>query len=245
MTEQHITLITGASRGIGFSTAEYLAKQGHLVIGLARHVPEKPFPGEFFTVDLSDRHGTTETMANLTKQYAFDGVLNNVAVINPQPLEELTLDNFEGVIDLNLRVAIQTVQAVVPSMKAKKWGRIVNVSSIASLGVQNRTSYAIAKAGMLGMTRTWALELVKSGITVNAVAPGPIETEKTQRICPPGSELRKQCISGVPMERFGQPSEVAATIGFLFSEEAGYMTGQTLFVDGGCSININPCYKPR
>ncbi len=130
MTEQHITLITGASRGIGFSTAEYLAKKGHLVIGLARHAPEKTFPGEFVTVDLSDRHATKEILANLKSQYSFDGVVNNVATAYPQPLEEVTLDNFEAVIDLNLRVAIQIVQAVVPSMKVKKWGRIVNVSSI-------------------------------------------------------------------------------------------------------------------
>ncbi len=96
MKQQHITLITGASRGIGFSTAEYLTKKGHLVIGLARHAPEKTFPGEFVTVDLSDRHATTETLANLTNQYAFDGVVNNVGIVHPQPLEEVTLDNFEA-----------------------------------------------------------------------------------------------------------------------------------------------------
>ncbi|MGK7920746.1 MAG: SDR family oxidoreductase [Trichodesmium sp.] len=245
MTEKHITLITGASRGIGFSTAEYLAKQGHLVIGLARHVPQKPFPGEFVTVDLSDRHATTETLANLTNKYSFDGVVNNVGIVHPQPLEEVTLDKFDAVIDLNLRVAIQTVQAVVPSMKAKKWGRIVNISSIAALGAQDRTSYTIAKAGMISLARTWALELVSSGITVNTVAPGGIETEMAKRICPPGSEVEKRCISGIPMKRFGKPLEVAATIGFFFSEEAGYITGQTLFVDGGCSIDVHPYYKAR
>ncbi|NES67344.1 MAG: SDR family oxidoreductase [Okeania sp. SIO2D1] len=245
MTQQHITLITGASRGIGFSTAEYLAKKGHLVIGLARHVPEKPFPGEFFTVNLSDRHGTTEILANLTKQFSFDGVVNNVGIVHPQPLEEVTLDNFEAVIDLNLRVAIQTVQAVVPSMKAKKWGRIVNISSIAALGAQDRTSYTIAKAGMISLARTWALELVKSGITVNVVAPGRIETEIGRRIFPTGSEEEKRLIAGIPMRRAGKPSEVAAAIGFFFSEEAGYITGQTLFVDGGCSIDVHPYYKAR
>lgn len=245
MTQQHITLITGASRGIGFSTAEYLANKGHLVIGLARHVPERPFPGEFVTVDLSDRHATTETLANLKGQYAFDGLVNNVGIVNPQPLEEVTLDNFEAVIDLTLRVAIQTVQAVVPSMKVKQWGRIVNVASIAALGVQNRTSYSAAKAGMISFTRTWALEFVKSGITVNAVAPGRTKTEMAGRIFSPGSTQEKRLISGIPMERLGTPSEVAATIGFFFSEEAGYITGQTLFVDGGCSIDIHPYYKAR
>ncbi|NEP81079.1 MAG: SDR family oxidoreductase [Okeania sp. SIO3B3] len=245
MTQQHITLITGASRGIGFSTAEYLAKKGHLVIGLARHTPEKPFPGEFFTVDLSDRDATTETLANLTKQYAFDGVVNNVGIAHPELLEEITLDNFDAVIDLNLRVAIQTVQAVVPSMKAKQWGRIVNISSICAFGAQNRGSYAVAKAGMISFTRTWALELVKNGITVNAVAPGPIETELFRNYFPIGSEAEKYYLKGMPMGRFGKPSEVAVTIGFFFSEEAGYITGQTLFVDGGSTIDIHPYYKTR
>ncbi|NER02576.1 MAG: SDR family oxidoreductase [Okeania sp. SIO3C4] len=245
MTQQHITLITGASRGIGLSTAEYLAKKGHLVIGLARHTPEKPFPGEFFTVDLSDRDATTETLDNLTKQYSFDGVVNNVAIVHPQPLEEITLDNFDAVIDLNLRVAIQTVQAVVPSMKAKQWGRIVNISSICAFGAQNRGSYAVAKAGMISFTRTWALELVKNGITVNAVAPGPIETELFRNYFPIGSEAEKYYLKGMPMGRFGKPSEVAVTIGFFFSEEAGYITGQTLFVDGGSTIDIHPYYKTR
>ncbi|NES03889.1 MAG: SDR family oxidoreductase [Okeania sp. SIO2F4] len=243
MTEQHITLITGASRGIGFSTAEYLAKKGHLVIGLARHVPEKSFPGEFVTVDLSDRHATKETLANLKSQYAFDGVVNNVGIAHPELLEEITLDNFDAVIDLNLRVAIQTVQAVVPLMKAKKWGRIVNISSIAALGAQNRGTYAVSKAGMISFTRTWALELVKSGITVNAVAPGPIDTELFRYYYPSGSEVEKRYLRGVPIGRFGKPSEVAATISFFFSEEAGYITGQTLFVDGGSTIDIHPYYK--
>ncbi|NER02575.1 MAG: SDR family oxidoreductase [Okeania sp. SIO3C4] len=245
MTEQHITLITGASRGIGFSTAEYLAKQGYLVIGLARHVPEKPFPGEFFTVDLSDRDATTETLANLTKKYSFDGIVNNVGIVHPQPLEEITLDNFDAVIDLNLRVAIQTVQAVVPSMKTKKWGRIVNIASIAAIGVPNRTSYSAAKAGMISFTRTWALEFAASGITVNAVSPVRIETEMGRSIFSAGSEEKNRLISGIPMGRAGKPSEVAAAIGFFFSEEAGYITGQILSVDGGCSIDIHPYYKAR
>ncbi|WP_143437866.1 SDR family oxidoreductase, partial [Hydrocoleum sp. CS-953] len=186
-----------------------------------------------------------ETLANLTKQYAFDGVVNNVGIAHPELLEEITLDNFDAVIDLNLRVAIQTVQAVVPLMKAKKWGRIVNLSSIAALGAQNRGTYAVSKAGMISLTRTWALELVKSGITVNAVAPGPIDTELFRYYYPSGSEVEKRYLRGVPIGRFGQPSEVAATIGFFFSEEAGYITGQTLFVDGGCSIDVHPYYKGR
>ncbi|NEP82307.1 MAG: SDR family oxidoreductase [Okeania sp. SIO3B3] len=193
----------------------------------------------------NDRDATTETLANLTKKYSFDGIVNNVGIVHPQPLEEITLDNFDAVIDLNLRVAIQTVQAVVPSMKTKKWGRIVNIASIAAIGVPNRTSYSAAKAGMISFTRTWALEFAASGITVNAVSPVRIETEMGRSIFSAGSEEENRLISGIPMGRAGKPSEVAAAIGFFFSEEAGYITGQILSVDGGCSIDIHPYYKAR
>ncbi|WLE98010.1 MAG: SDR family oxidoreductase [Candidatus Electrothrix communis] len=245
MTEQHITLITGASRGIGLTTAQFLAKKGHLVVGLARNPPVKDFPGQFVSVDLADSHAAAATLADLSSQYAFDGVVNNVGIVRPEPLEDVTPEHLHEVIDLNLRVALQVVQTAVPSMKAKGWGRIVNISSISALGAQERTSYAAAKAGMISFARTWALEFAADGITVNTVAPGGIETEMTRQLCPAGSEAEKRCLAGIPMGRFGQTSEIAATVGFFFSEEAAYITGQTLFVDGGCCIDIHPCYKAR
>ncbi|CAK8713278.1 3-oxoacyl-[acyl-carrier-protein] reductase FabG [Candidatus Electrothrix laxa] len=245
MTERHVTLITGASRGIGLTTARFLAEKGHLVVGLARNPPERDFHGEFVSVDLADCHAAAATLADLSDRYAFDGVVNNVGIVRPEPLEDVTPEHFHEVIDLNLRVALQTVQAVVPSMKAKGRGRIVNISSISALGAQDRTSYAAAKAGMISFARTWALEFAADGITVNTVAPGGIETEMSRKLCPAGSEAEKRCLAGIPMGRFGQTPEVAATVGFFFSEEAAYITGQTLFVDGGCCIDIHPCYKAR
>lgn len=235
-TNQHVTVITGASKGIGRTTAELLAARGHLVIGLARRAPEQPFPGEFLAVDLADRAATAQVLDEITQRFAVDGLVNNVALVRPQPLGDVGLADLDAVLDLNLRVALQMTQAFLPGMQARQWGRIVNISSLTAVGAKFRTSYAAAKAGLISFTRGWALELATTGITVNAVAPGPTETELFRENNPPGSAGEARYLSMVPMGRFGQPAEIAAAIVFLLSEEAAFLTGQTLFVDGGASI---------
>ena len=165
-----------------------------------------------------------------------DGVVNNVGFIELAPLGNIDLDAMDDMFRSNLRPAVQLVQALLPDMRERGWGRIVNLSSLVVLGVANRSVYAAAKSAMISFTRTWALELAPTGITVNAVAPGPVETEMFRANTPQGSDAEKRFLSMVPMGRLGKPDELAAAIEFLLSEPAGFITGQTLFVDGGASI---------
>ncbi len=229
-------VITGASKGIGWATSKCLANVGYQVIGIARTEPEEVFPGQFFSCDLSSEEETGRMIAILLDRYPVDALVNNVGAGGPQPLGSIDLASLRALYDINVRTAVQMTQGFVGRMKEKHWGRIVNLASRAIFGVPGRTSYAAAKSALIGCTRVWALELAPLGITVNAVAPGPIDTEMLRAIRPAGSQAEEELLACIPMGRVGQPQEVAAAIEFLLSEEAGFITGQTLCVDGGGSL---------
>ena len=229
-------LITGASKGIGRALSERLAREGHAVVGLARRAGDTSFPGELVPVDLTNRDATQAVLSELNTGFRFDGVVNNVGFVELSPLGSIDLDDLDTAMRDNLAPAVQTVQTLLPGMRERGWGRVVNLSSLVVLGVPQRSTYAAAKAAMISLTRTWALELADTGITVNAVAPGPTETEMFRANTPAGSDAERRFLSIVPMKRLGRPEELAASIAFLLGEDAGFITGQTLFVDGGASI---------
>lgn len=163
-------LVTDPSKGVGRALSHRLAADGHQVIGLARGADDPSFPGTLVSVDLTDRNATTRTLEGLVGRYTFDGVINNAGFVRLAGVEAVDLDDLEASFRHNLTSAVQTVQALLPGMRERGWGRIVNLSSLVVLGVANRTAYAAAKAAMMSFTRTWALELAQTGITVNAVA---------------------------------------------------------------------------
>jgi len=228
-------LVTGATKGIGLAISKRLAATGYDVVGIARE-PLSSFPGTLVSVDLSDDKASVEAFAELAQRHSFDGVVNNAGVGKLQRLGEVDLAVLDQLMQFNLHSPINAVQAILPTLREKGWGRIINITSVVTLGMVNRTAYAASKAALGSFTRTWALELAEAGITVNSVAPGPIETELFRRNKPRGSEADRNFLTNIPMRRLGQPEEIAAAVAFLLSEDAGYITGQTLFVDGGGSI---------
>ncbi|MSO70077.1 MAG: SDR family oxidoreductase [Alphaproteobacteria bacterium] len=232
-------LVTGGSLGIGRAIAERAKRDGYQVTIFDLVPPKDAALGHFVAVDLADEAATASALAAALKHGPITRLINNVGMVRPALLEDTKLGDFDAVIRLNVRVALQCTQALVPGMRAARFGRIVSIGSRAGLGKELRTAYSASKAALVGLTRTWALELAAHGITVNLIAPGPIETELWAKANPSDSPRTKATIAGLPMKRLGKPVDIANAASFFLNAENSFVTGQTLYVCGGASVGVS------
>ena len=227
-------MVTGASRGIGKACARALANGGARVILAARdtaklEVAAGEIPGaSWVEVDLASPQSIKDAFAKSGK---IDILVNNAAVTKDGLALRMKKDDWDTVLATNLTGAFLSIQQVLPAMMKERWGRIINISSVVGeAGNPGQANYVASKAGLIGLTKSLAQEMGSRNITVNAVAPGFVETDMTAAL---SKELRDNLLGHIPLRRFGRPEDVAAAVTFLASEEAGYITGHVLNVNGG------------
>ena len=239
MTDE-ATIVTGGSNGIGAAIVAARAAAGDRVINLDRDQPLAGAPGETLRVDLADRIALEEVLGEITAQHDVTRLVNNAGIALLSPIDAFDAEDFDRTMDVNMRAPALITKACLPAMKARGFGRIVNIASRAALGKGLRTSYAGSKGALISATRVWALELARHGITVNCVGPGPIGTELFHRVNPPESPVTRQIMEDIPVGRLGQPEDIAHAVDHFLSPRAGFVTGQTLYVCGGMTIGIAP-----
>jgi len=226
--------ITGASRGIGLACAQALASAGTRVILAARDAAKLEAASaaipdsSWVTIDLSSQESIKEAFA---KAGPVDILVNNAAVTKDGLALRMKKDDWDAVLATNLTGAFLAVQQVMQGMMKQRWGRIINISSIVGeTGNPGQANYVASKAGLIGLTKSLAQEIASRNITVNAIAPGFIDTDMTAAL---SDELKQNMLGHIPLKRFGKPEDVAAAVKFLASEEASYITGAVLNVNGG------------
>ncbi len=217
---------------------EQLLQDGYEVVALARRPTDIHHPRlHSVCVDLADRAAAAQAAAEVAQRFAITTFVHNAGVIRPALLPDVNIDDLEMLTALHLGSAILLAQALLPAMRAARYGRIVLMSSRGALGLATRSAYAATKAGMVGLARTWALELAADGITVNVVSPGPIRgTEMFHAVVPADSERERKLADAIPVKRLGTPEDVARAVGFFINPLNGFVTGQVLYVCGGASV---------
>jgi 3-oxoacyl-[acyl-carrier protein] reductase len=238
----HVALVTGASQGIGRACALALAKHGAAVALCARNeekltavrdeITTAGGQGEVFKLDVASEDNIKAVVKSIIEKLGkVDILVNNAAITHDMLLLRLKRADWDSVLNTNLTSAYLCTQAVLSSMMKQRWGRIINITSInGQMGQTGQANYAASKAGLIGLTLSVAREVASRNITVNAVSPGYIETSMTQELSP---ELKEVMLKMVPLGRVGNPEDVANAVCFLASEEAGYITGHVLNVNGG------------
>ncbi|TDR53747.1 3-oxoacyl-[acyl-carrier-protein] reductase [Halomonas ventosae] len=244
-TERRVALITGASRGIGRAIAHELGRQGRIVIGTATtdagaerigaDLAEAGIEGAGRPLDVTDQASVDALIKAITEEFGAPTILvNNAGITRDNLLMRMKEDEWDAVMDTNLKSVYRVSKACLRGMTRARFGRIVSISSVvATMGNLGQTNYAAAKAGMEGFTRALAREVASRAITVNAVAPGFIATDMTESL---PEEQHKALLGQIPLARLGEPEEIAAAVGFLTGDTAGYITGETLHVNGGMNM---------
>ena len=232
-----VAILTGGSAGIGASIRTHLLDAGWTVVSMSRRsaAPAHPRLHEV-EVDLADVAATRAAAADACARFPVTAVVHNAGAMRPALLPEATVGDLEALTALHLSAPMLLVQAALPEMRRRRFGRIVLVSSRAALGLATRTAYATTKAGMFGMARTWALELGRDGITANVVAPGPVATDMFHEVVPREQAALDATAAKIPVGRIGVPDDVARAVMFFVAPENGFVTGQSLYVCGGTSV---------
>ena len=228
-------LITGAARGIGRAIAEEFLRLGYIVAAIVRAPGTAPEGTTSWVCDVTDFAGVKDTVAAIKDHFGgIDVLINNAGITNDGLLPRMTEDAFDSVINANLKGVFNFTRHVSGVMTRQKSGRIINITSVAGLyGNAGQANYAASKAGVIGLTKSAAKELGSRGITVNAIAPGYIETDMTEALT---LEQKSAIIDKVSLRRPGKPSEVAALCAFLAGDSAAYITGQVIEISGGISM---------
>ncbi len=230
-------IVTGGSAGIGKAIVEDLLNRDYTVISLARRKADFNHPKLIsYEVDLTDAVATQQVAAEAARQNPAANIVHNAGALREALIEDVKLDDLNALVNMHMAASISLVQANLPAMKEAHFGRVLNMSTRAIVGLQRRTSYAGTKAALIAMTRTWALELGEHGVTVNAVAPGPVVTEMLTNVIPEESERAAALAKSLPAKRLGRPEDVARAVWFFLDPASDWITGQTLFVCGGASI---------